>query len=257
MSGIDARRHRSRSALRRAYGRAATTRRRSRAASSWRSSARTAPARARCCARWPASSPHAGTVTWERHAARSSSISRARARARRLPAAGSADALAAARARARGARPAAASRLRRGRAPRRHDAVAGRWSKPTRSTFAGRSVRSALGRRARTRAARASARGRAPVLLVDEPIAMLDPYHQLHVMSALRDPTPPGNDATGLVVAVLHDLGARRTILQPRAAHERRRHRRRRAAGRDARRRPPSASTTESSRSSRGTTASR
>jgi iron complex transport system ATP-binding protein len=40
------------------------------------------------------------------------------------------------------------------------------------------------------------------VLLVDEPIASLDPYHQLQIMALLRA------YATGpaLVVAVLHDL---------------------------------------------------
>jgi len=42
----------------------------------------------------------------------------------------------------------------------------------------------------------------APVLLVDEPIALLDPYHQLQIMAALRDYAERG----GLVVAVLHDL---------------------------------------------------
>jgi iron complex transport system ATP-binding protein len=67
---------------------------------------------------------------------------------------------------------------------------------------------------------------RAPVLLVDEPIAMLDPYHQLHVMAVLRDyakgPAPGGGAAEprsqpapenavlardgALVIAVLHDL---------------------------------------------------
>jgi iron complex transport system ATP-binding protein len=48
----------------------------------------------------------------------------------------------------------------------------------------------------------------APVLLVDEPIAMLDPYHQLDVMNSLRAYVR-GNGESGprLVVAVLHDLG--------------------------------------------------
>jgi iron complex transport system ATP-binding protein len=48
----------------------------------------------------------------------------------------------------------------------------------------------------------------APVLLVDEPIAMLDPYHQLDVMRTLRVYATGSDDAEPrLVVAVLHDLG--------------------------------------------------
>ena len=42
----------------------------------------------------------------------------------------------------------------------------------------------------------------APLLLVDEPVTGLDPYHQLHVMEILRDTARQG---TG-VLAVLHDL---------------------------------------------------
>lgn len=42
----------------------------------------------------------------------------------------------------------------------------------------------------------------APVLLVDEPVASLDPYHQLQVMQLLSE----YRDAGRLVVAVLHDL---------------------------------------------------
>jgi iron complex transport system ATP-binding protein len=42
----------------------------------------------------------------------------------------------------------------------------------------------------------------APVLLVDEPVASLDPYHQLSVMQCLAQ----YRDAGRLVVAVLHDL---------------------------------------------------
>ncbi len=57
------------------------------------------------------------------------------------------------------------------------------------------------GERARTQLARALA-VRAPVLLVDEPVASLDPYHQLHIMAVLRDYA--GDHA--LVVAVMHDL---------------------------------------------------
>ena len=56
------------------------------------------------------------------------------------------------------------------------------------------------GERSRVLLARALA-VRAPVLLVDEPVASLDPYHQLQIMAVLRT---YANDA--LVLAVLHDL---------------------------------------------------
>ena len=42
----------------------------------------------------------------------------------------------------------------------------------------------------------------APVLLVDEPVSFLDPYHQLQIMEMLRDYAHDG----ALVIAVLHDL---------------------------------------------------
>ena len=42
----------------------------------------------------------------------------------------------------------------------------------------------------------------APLLLVDEPIAALDPYHQLHVMEILRERARSGSG----VLAVIHDL---------------------------------------------------
>ena len=42
----------------------------------------------------------------------------------------------------------------------------------------------------------------APILLADEPIAALDPYHQLHVMEILRDRAHAG----AAVLAVIHDL---------------------------------------------------
>ena len=81
--------------------------------------------------------------------------------------------------------------------------------------LAERSVdRLSSGERARVLLARALA-VRAPVLLVDEPIAMLDPYHQLQVMAVLRayaDGSATGDDVdareprAALVVAVLHDL---------------------------------------------------
>ena len=77
--------------------------------------------------------------------------------------------------------------------------------------FADRAAdRLSVGERARVLLARALA-VQAPVLLVDEPIAMLDPYHQLQIMSVLRSyATAPAADshpdAPPLVVAVLHDL---------------------------------------------------
>ncbi len=57
------------------------------------------------------------------------------------------------------------------------------------------------GERARILLARTLA-AEAPILLVDEPIAALDPYHQLHVMEILRDRAHSG---TG-VLAVIHEL---------------------------------------------------
>jgi iron complex transport system ATP-binding protein len=57
------------------------------------------------------------------------------------------------------------------------------------------------GERARVLIARALAVD-APVLLADEPIAALDPFHQLHIMEVLRDEADRGR----LVIAVMHDL---------------------------------------------------
>lgn len=57
------------------------------------------------------------------------------------------------------------------------------------------------GERTRVLLARALA-VEAPLLLVDEPIAALDPFHQLHVMEILRDRARAG----GGVLAVIHDL---------------------------------------------------
>ena len=57
------------------------------------------------------------------------------------------------------------------------------------------------GERSRVQLARALA-VQAPILLVDEPVAALDPYHQLEIMHVLADYA--ARDA--LVVAVLHDL---------------------------------------------------
>lgn len=57
------------------------------------------------------------------------------------------------------------------------------------------------GERARARLARAMA-VQAPLLLADEPVAALDPYHQLSVMDLLRGQCNEGR----AVVVVLHDL---------------------------------------------------
>jgi iron complex transport system ATP-binding protein len=43
----------------------------------------------------------------------------------------------------------------------------------------------------------------APILLADEPVSALDPYHQLQIMGTLRHCARSGR----LVIAVLHDLG--------------------------------------------------
>lgn len=57
------------------------------------------------------------------------------------------------------------------------------------------------GERARVLLARALA-VEAPLLLVDEPVSSLDPFHQLGVMEVLRDNARAGHT----VIAVLHDL---------------------------------------------------
>jgi iron complex transport system ATP-binding protein len=74
--------------------------------------------------------------------------------------------------------------------------------------FAARSVsRLSVGERARVLLARALA-VEAPVLLADEPIAMLDPYHQLDVLGTLRAyAAGRGSGSERLAVVVLHDLG--------------------------------------------------
>jgi iron complex transport system ATP-binding protein len=69
-------------------------------------------------------------------------------------------------------------------------------------SFADRPVSSLSGgERSRAMLARALA-VESPVLLVDEPVASLDPYHQLHVMALLRDMARAGR----LILVVLHDL---------------------------------------------------
>jgi iron complex transport system ATP-binding protein len=108
-----------------------------------------------------------------------------------------------------------------GAAPTETDRDATAWAlEQTEATaLAERSVeRLSVGERARVLLARALA-VRAPVLLVDEPIAMLDPYHQLQIMAVLRayasgaarDAPAPQREADeasrgALVIAVLHDL---------------------------------------------------
>jgi iron complex transport system ATP-binding protein len=57
------------------------------------------------------------------------------------------------------------------------------------------------GERSRVQLARALA-VRAPILLVDEPVASLDPYHQLKIMYVLAEHAA----RDGLVIAVMHDL---------------------------------------------------
>jgi iron complex transport system ATP-binding protein len=72
--------------------------------------------------------------------------------------------------------------------------------------FAARTVdHLSVGERARVLLARALA-VRAPVLLVDEPTAMLDPLHQLEIMAMLRDYARGDGTERALVIAVLHDL---------------------------------------------------
>ena len=145
--------------------------------------------------------PHAGTVTWS-GAALDSLASRARARLiAYLPQAASLhwpmttrDLVGLGRLPHRAF----------GAAPSEDDRAATAWAlEQTETTaFAERTVdRLSSGERARVLLARALA-VRAPVLLVDEPIAALDPYHQLQVMAMLRAYAGDG----ALVVAVLHDL---------------------------------------------------
>jgi iron complex transport system ATP-binding protein len=96
-----------------------------------------------------------------------------------------------------------------GPSPADDDAVAWAMAETETGAFAERAAdRLSSGERARVLLARALA-VRAPVLLVDEPIAMLDPYHQLQIMTVLRNYTERSHEPggpRGLVIAVLHDL---------------------------------------------------
>lgn len=91
------------------------------------------------------------------------------------------------------------------------DAIDAAMAQTGTTGFAARSVdRLSIGERARVLLARALA-VEAPVLLVDEPVAMLDPFHQLEIMTTLRDyahrgPATTGRGTPAVVVAVLHDL---------------------------------------------------
>ena len=82
------------------------------------------------------------------------------------------------------------------------EAIADAMSRTGIEALAGRPIdRLSGGERMRAHLARAFAVD-APVLLVDEPVASLDPWHQLNVMRLLADYAAAGR----LVVAVLHDL---------------------------------------------------
>ncbi|MHA1113035.1 MAG: ABC transporter ATP-binding protein [Alphaproteobacteria bacterium] len=81
-------------------------------------------------------------------------------------------------------------------------AIDGAMARTDIAHLGGRNVQTLSGgERARVLLARVLA-VEAPVLLADEPIAALDPYHQLHVMALLRATA----DAGAAIVAVLHDL---------------------------------------------------
>ena len=102
----------------------------------------------------------------------------------------------------------ALGRLPFGTSPAGADREAVDWALAQTATvaFADRSVSElSVGERARVVLARALA-VRAPVLLVDEPIAMLDPFHQLEIMGVLARYAQGTGGGPALVVAVLHDL---------------------------------------------------
>ena len=81
-------------------------------------------------------------------------------------------------------------------------AIARALAKCDAQMFAGRAVTTlSAGERARVLLARALA-VEAPILLADEPIAALDPFHQLAVMGTLKREAEAG----AAVIVVLHDL---------------------------------------------------
>ena len=83
-----------------------------------------------------------------------------------------------------------------------HDAVARAMRQTDVEALADRAVDELSGgEHARVQLARAFA-VQAPILLVDEPVAALDPYHQLQIMQVLADYAAQD----GLVIAVMHDL---------------------------------------------------
>ncbi|MEQ8266595.1 MAG: ABC transporter ATP-binding protein [Parvibaculum sp.] len=87
-------------------------------------------------------------------------------------------------------------------APADEAAIARAMSLADVECFRGRDVLTLSGgERARVLLARALA-VEAPLLLVDEPVASLDPYHQIRIMEVLRAYADEGR----MVVAVLHDL---------------------------------------------------
>ena len=176
-----------------------------------------------CSARSPASSRTAGPSTWR--GTPLARLDRRDARAhRRVPAAESARALAAAARevvalgrlphRAYGAEPSAAddAAVTRRDAPNRHARVRG-------------AQRASGCRSANAHACcwRARSPCEAPVLLVDEPIAMLDPYHQLrrHARAARLRHAADGDERAAARGRRAARPRARRTILRPRAADER------------------------------------
>jgi iron complex transport system ATP-binding protein len=90
----------------------------------------------------------------------------------------------------------------RGLAPADHDAIARAMDEADIAHLSGRPVTTLSGgERARVMLARALA-AEPELLLADEPVAQLDPYHQIGVMELLRRLAGRG----GGVVVVLHDL---------------------------------------------------
>ena len=90
----------------------------------------------------------------------------------------------------------------RGLAPADHDAIARAMVEADIAHLSGRPVTTLSGgERARVMLARALA-AEPELLLADEPVAQLDPYHQIGVMELLRGLADQG----GGVVVVLHDL---------------------------------------------------